>query len=187
MDAKSTPEGRRSVKLLFLSLAGVPFLVSSLQRVPNGHVGVVQNIFGNCRPYVMDESAPFFIVPLYEKNYPFRIWPIRKRLVQEFVTKDNKVVEAIVQLRLRAKVYYAQEIFLRMGQDFARLFLEQEVSLDTEHIVSEHTYDELLADSDSPTALIAQELISRTREAACFCRLELLDMTVLFRDPLDAP
>lgn len=46
-----------------------------------------------------------------------------------------------MQLRIRAKVYYAQEILLRMGQDFARVFLEREVSLDIEHLVFEHTYD----------------------------------------------
>lgn len=37
---------------------------------------------------------------------------------------------------------------------------------------------ELLAESENGSGPVVRELISRTREAACFCRLELLDMVL---------
>lgn len=114
---------------------------------------------GNCRASLFDEDHVFWIIPFYEKSYALRTWPVRKRLVQELVTKDNKVVEVcssaikstmvyifcspqiVIHLRLRVKVCWAQDIVTRMGTDFSRTFLEQEVSLDAETVVSEHTYD----------------------------------------------
>lgn len=48
--------------------------------------------------------------------------------------------QAVIHLRMKVKICWAQDIVARMGVNFGRTFLEQEVSLDAESIVAEHTY-----------------------------------------------
>lgn len=75
-----------------LSLAPLDFCGAWFSYLESSRSSVAC-VIGNYRPYLYDEDFPFFIVPFYEKAYPLRVWPVRKRLVQEFTTKDGKPVE----------------------------------------------------------------------------------------------
>eukprot|EP00922_Rhytidocystis_sp_ex-Travisia-forbesii_P008090 GHVS01011927.1.p1 GENE.GHVS01011927.1~~GHVS01011927.1.p1 ORF type:complete len:305 (-),score=51.55 GHVS01011927.1:80-994(-) len=121
----------------------------SCKKVPGGHIGIVEDWNGNVRHELYDDDHLFFFIPVYQKAVVIRLFPVKKRLTRICYTKDEQSVEVCLQIRLQPKIAFCRDIYLRLGRDYARAFVENEAVVDIENIVRKFTYDQLVHNNDN--------------------------------------
>merc|ERR1711924_45485 len=65
-------------------------MLLSMKRVTPGHVGLIEDINGNLRPYVYDDSQLVLAIPIWQKCVNIRLIPVKKRFIKEYKTKDDR-------------------------------------------------------------------------------------------------
>lgn len=178
------PEKKKNARLLFGSLAVAGALWSTAKRVPGGYVGFIQFRDGTVTPYLWEEQSIFPFLPYFQKPVTLRVMPAYKKMSRVCKTKDGKEVEVAVRVRLQPKIAYVPEIYLRFGREFGRAFLSEELSIDVNSVVSQHTYAELVK-HDATTDAIEEDLIQRFHDAAAFHKIIISEASVVFRHPDD--
>jgi len=112
--------GRMTGGITFFSLA-----LLSMKRVSPGHVGLIEDLNGNLRPYVYDDRQLVIAIPIWQRCINMRLIPVKKRFIKEYTTKDNRNVEVRLLCRLQPKVHWIPEIYYKFGKDYGRGFLER--------------------------------------------------------------
>lgn len=126
----------------------------------------------------------FPFLPYFQKPVTVRVLPAYKKMSRILTTKDGKEVEVAVKVRLQPKVAFVPEIYLRFGREFGRAFLHQELSIDLQSVVKEHTYAELIS-NDEKTDKIVDDIVERFQDAAAFHKVIITEVSVVFRNPDD--
>jgi len=157
----------------------------SMKRIVPGHVGLIEDLNGNVRPYVYDDSQLVLAIPIWEHCVNVRLIPVKKRFIKEYQTKDGRDVEVRVLCRLQPKVHWVPEIYCKFGKDYGRGFLEKEATVDISEVVKQHTFDELVHGSEDDTEKIAQEISFRMADACNFHKIRIAkeETSILFLDP----
>merc|ERR1719356_2374887 len=160
----------------------------SLKRVAPGHVGLIEDINGNLRPYVYDDGQLVLAIPIWQKCINMRLIPVKKRFIKEYKAKDGKDVEVRLLCRLQPKVHWVPEIYLKFGKDYGRGFLEKEASLDIEEVIKQYTFQELIKGKEADVDAIAEEIRGRVHDACAFHKLSVAkeETEIVFLDP-DTP
>uniref|UniRef100_A0A0G4FNH7 Prohibitin n=1 Tax=Chromera velia CCMP2878 TaxID=1169474 RepID=A0A0G4FNH7_9ALVE len=176
---------KKNWRLLIVSFTFFGGFYMCIKQVPGGHVGLLldKRKKGVVLPDVYEPNMVILHNPLRYEPVSFRTFPIKKKLVREFVTKDKKIVEVLLQAKMEPKVAYAPEIMGRFGKDYGKRYLEEELSIDLASVIRQHTFAELVA-NDEHTDLIVDELLKRFFEASSFHKIRMSETSVVFRDPL---
>eukprot|EP00386_Alphamonas_edax_P009978 GDKI01032564.1.p1 GENE.GDKI01032564.1~~GDKI01032564.1.p1 ORF type:complete len:222 (-),score=46.75 GDKI01032564.1:133-756(-) len=178
-----TPEKKRNWRLVLGTTFMCGTFWSCTKRVPPGHVGLIEDWNGNLKPYIYDDKMLHLYLPIYQRPVSIRVIPVKKKLIREFQTADDKPIEVLLQAKLQPRIPYVPEIYLRFGRDFGRAFLEQEGIIDLTNVIKQHTYETLIA-NDSETDKVVREIVTRLEEACAFHKLHIKDVSIIFRDPL---
>jgi len=172
--------GRMTGGITFFSLA-----LLSMKRVSPGHVGLIEDLNGNLRPYVYDDRQLVIAIPIWQRCINMRFIPVKKRFIKEYTTKDNRNVEVRLLCRLQPKVHWIPEIYYKFGKDYGRGFLEREATVDIADVVKNYTLDELVHGQEDFVDRIADEISSRLVDTCCFHKIKIAqeETTVVFLDP----
>merc|ERR1719408_572274 len=148
-------DNQKNLARLIGSCSAVGTALLSMKRVAPGHVGIIEDMRGNLRPYVYDDGQLVLAVPFWQRCINIRLIPVKKRFIKEYYTKDDKEVEVRLLCRMCPKVHWVPEIYLKFGMDYGRGFLEQEASIDIGSIVKQYTLAELVGGPEEVVDAIA--------------------------------
>eukprot|EP00929_Paragymnodinium_shiwhaense_P116012 TRINITY_DN85247_c0_g1_i1.p1 TRINITY_DN85247_c0_g1~~TRINITY_DN85247_c0_g1_i1.p1 ORF type:complete len:207 (+),score=40.14 TRINITY_DN85247_c0_g1_i1:172-792(+) len=181
-------EKPENIKSLGRLVGGVTFFslaLTSMKRIVPGHVGLIEDMNGNLRPYVYDDSQLVLAIPIWQKCINMRMIPVKKRLIKEYKTKDGKDVEVRVVCRLQPKVHWVPEIYYKFGKDYGRGFLEKEATCDIEEVVKKYNLADLVSDNEDLVEGIAKEIEDRISDACAFHKIKIAkeDTSIVFLDP----
>eukprot|EP00922_Rhytidocystis_sp_ex-Travisia-forbesii_P030492 GHVS01045052.1.p1 GENE.GHVS01045052.1~~GHVS01045052.1.p1 ORF type:complete len:256 (+),score=54.26 GHVS01045052.1:107-874(+) len=182
-------EGIPRHQLRNLAAVGTSFSVfagawACSKRVPGGHVGLLEDWNGNVREELYDDDHLFFFLPIYYHTVVLRLFPVKKRLTRICQTKDKQPIEVCLQIRLQPKIAFCRDIYVRLGRDYARGFVEKEAVLDLDEVVREYTFDQLVHSKAAEYSESASDqLLLRFKDACAFHRLIMTEITVLFKNP----
>merc|ERR1719356_2270712 len=133
----------------------------SMKRVAPGHVGLIEDMRGNLRPYVYDDGQLVLAIPIWQRCINIRLIPVKKRFIKEFKTRDSRDVEVRLLCRLQPKVHWVPEIYYKFGKDYGRGFLEREATVDIAEVVKRHTLQELVAGAEETLEAIVEVISER--------------------------
>ncbi|CAK0814929.1 unnamed protein product [Prorocentrum cordatum] len=178
-------------KNLARMVGGVSFFslaLLSLKRVSPGHVGLIEDLNGQLRPYIYDDGQLVLAIPIWQRIINVRLIPVKKRFIKEYKTKDGRDVEVRLLCRLQPKVHWVPEIYYKFGKDYGRSFLEKEASVDIAEVVKQHTFEELVHGSEDVADAIAEAISDRLSDACAFHKIKIAreETAIVFLDP-EAP
>lgn len=178
-------ENAKNVARCFGGIGFFSLALMSMKRVAPGHVGLIEDLNGNMRPYVYDDGQLVMAIPIWQKCINIRLIPVKKRFIKEYKTKDGRDVEVRLLCRLQPKVHWVPEIYYKFGKDYGRGFLEKEATVDIAEVVKNYTLAELVTGSEEKVDAIAEELCGRLNDACAFHKIKIAkeETTIVFLDP----
>mmetsp|Transcript_137422 Transcript_137422/g.293684 ORF Transcript_137422/g.293684 Transcript_137422/m.293684 type:complete len:214 (-) Transcript_137422:57-698(-) len=182
------PENLKNLGRMVGGVGAMSLALMSMKRVAPGHVGLIEDINGNLRPYVYDDGQLVIAIPVWQRCINVRLIPVKKRFIKEYKTKDGRDIEVRLLCRLQPKVHWVPEIYYKFGKDYGRGFLEREASVDISEVVKEHTFDELVSGNEDAVDAIANEISARLDDACSFHKIKIAteETSIVFLDP-EAP
>eukprot|EP00933_Yihiella_yeosuensis_P031414 TRINITY_DN24986_c0_g1_i1.p1 TRINITY_DN24986_c0_g1~~TRINITY_DN24986_c0_g1_i1.p1 ORF type:complete len:207 (-),score=51.28 TRINITY_DN24986_c0_g1_i1:131-751(-) len=178
-------ENQKNLARSFIGVTSLSLAMYSLKRVTPGHVGIIEDLNGNIRPYIYDDGQLVLAIPFWQKCVNVRLIPVKKRFIKEYKTKDGKDVEVRLLCRLQPKVHWVPEIYYKFGKDYGRGFLEKEATVDISEVVKKHTLAELVKGSEDDVDVIAEEIANRLADASAFHKIKIAkdETQIVFLDP----
>mmetsp|Transcript_108054 Transcript_108054/g.304394 ORF Transcript_108054/g.304394 Transcript_108054/m.304394 type:complete len:199 (-) Transcript_108054:150-746(-) len=179
------PENQKNLARFAGGISFFSLALGSMKRVSPGHVGLIEDLNGNLRPYVYDDSQLVIAIPIWQRCINIRLIPVKKRFIKEYKTKDGRDVEVRLLCRLQPKVHWVPEIYYKFGKDYGRGFLEKEATVDIAEVVKKHSFAELVAGAEEVVDAIAEEISSRLNDACTFHKIKIAreETTIVFLDP----
>eukprot|EP00747_Dinoflagellata_sp_TGD_P167685 gnl/TRDRNA2_/TRDRNA2_192522_c0_seq1.p1 gnl/TRDRNA2_/TRDRNA2_192522_c0~~gnl/TRDRNA2_/TRDRNA2_192522_c0_seq1.p1 ORF type:complete len:219 (-),score=50.15 gnl/TRDRNA2_/TRDRNA2_192522_c0_seq1:152-748(-) len=178
-------KNQKNVARLVGGCGALSLMLMSMKRVTPGHVGLIEDINGNLRPYVYDDSQLVLAIPIWQKCVNIRLIPVKKRFIKEYKTKDDRDIEVRLLCRLQPKVHWVPEIYYKFGKDYGRGFLEKEATIDISEVVKQHTFDEIISGTDEFIDRLAETISERIADACAFHKIKIAkeETAIVFVDP----
>lgn len=189
-------------RLYLFSVVSLTVIFMMIKIVPPGYVGLIVRRDGRIDQFNNKGRLAMLYIPFLEVPVAFRTTPIRKKIVERFVTKDGQEVEAVIFFDLQAKLAYASQIYTIYGTNFSKEFVEKELVFDVEQVVKKYNRADLLVQSDDIEHLIehngrqvatlknheaTSEIVERFNDAGAFNKIMISNISVSFRDPSLVP
>eukprot|EP00403_Amphidinium_massartii_P018846 CAMPEP_0178426860 /NCGR_PEP_ID=MMETSP0689_2-20121128/29448_1 /TAXON_ID=160604 /ORGANISM="Amphidinium massartii, Strain CS-259" /LENGTH=193 /DNA_ID=CAMNT_0020048551 /DNA_START=21 /DNA_END=599 /DNA_ORIENTATION=+ len=166
-------ENQKNIAKLMAGSATFGLMLLSMKRVVPGHVGIIEDLNGNVRPYLYDDSQLILAIPIWQRCVNIRLIPVKKRFIREYKSKDGRDVEVRLICRLQPKVHWVPELYVKFGKDYGKGFLEKEATVDIGEVCKQYTFDELVNGSEELMDKIAEEIILRICDACSFHKIKI--------------